>query len=78
MQRHASRVYRLAFGITRNEADAEEVTQDVFLTLFAKIHAFEERAALGTWLYRVAANAALRRRSTRRPCACATPGASSR
>jgi hypothetical protein len=31
MDRYASRVYRLAHGITRNEADAEEVVQDVFL-----------------------------------------------
>jgi RNA polymerase sigma-70 factor (ECF subfamily) len=66
MERHAARVHRLAFGITRNEADAEEVTQDVFLTLFDKIHAFEERAALGTWLYRVATNTALLRRRGKR------------
>ena len=59
MERYASRVYRLAHGITRNTADAEEVTQDVFLSLFRKIDRFEGRAALGTWIYRVAANAAL-------------------
>lgn len=66
MQRHATRVYRVAFGITRNEADAEEVVQDVFLSLFEKIAAFEERAALGTWLYRVATNTALLRRRGKR------------
>ena len=59
MERHAARVYRVAIGVTRNEADAEEVVQDVFLSLFDKIAAFEERAALGTWLYRVATNRAL-------------------
>jgi len=66
MQRHAARVYRVAFGITRNDADAEEVVQDVFLSLFEKIAAFEERAALGTWLYRVATNSALLRRRGKR------------
>jgi len=66
MERHAARVYRVAFGITRNEADAEEVVQDVFLSLFEKIGAFEERAALGTWLYRVATNSALLRRRGKR------------
>ena len=66
MERHASRVFRVAFGITRNEADAEEVVQDVFLALFEKISAFEERAALGTWLYRVTTNAALLRRRGKR------------
>lgn len=59
MAAHASRLYRLAYGITRNDADAEEVVQDVFLTLFRKIESFEGRAALGSWLYRVTTNAAL-------------------
>jgi RNA polymerase sigma-70 factor (ECF subfamily) len=67
MERYASRVYRLAHGITRNEADAEEVVQDVFLTLFKKIHTFEGRAALGSWLYRVTTNAALIKRRGRHP-----------
>lgn len=66
MDRYASRVYRLAYGITRNEADAEEVVQDVFLTLFQKIHTFEGRAALGSWIYRVATNAALIKRRGKR------------
>lgn len=59
MDRYASRVFRLAHGITGNEADAEEVVQDVFLALFQKIHGFEGRAALGSWIYRVTTNAAL-------------------
>ena len=66
MERYASRVYRLAQGITRNEADAQEVVQDVFLTVFRKIHTFEGRAALGSWIYRVAANAALIKRRGKR------------
>jgi RNA polymerase sigma factor (sigma-70 family) len=66
MERHSSRVYRVAFGITRSHAEAEEVVQDVFLTLFRKIDMFEGRAALGTWLYRVAANAALIKRRGKR------------
>ena len=66
MERYSPRIYRVAFGITRSHGDAEEVVQDVFLTLFRKIDSFEGRAALGTWLYRVAANAALiKRRGTR-------------
>jgi RNA polymerase sigma-70 factor (ECF subfamily) len=66
MERYASRIYRLAHGITRNEADAEEVVQDVFLTLFRKIHTFEGRAALSSWLYRVSTNAALIKRRGQR------------
>jgi RNA polymerase sigma-70 factor, ECF subfamily len=59
MERYASRVFRVARGITRTDADAEEVVQDVFLTLARKIDSFEGRAALGTWIYRVATNTAL-------------------
>ncbi|MBI4842637.1 MAG: sigma-70 family RNA polymerase sigma factor [candidate division NC10 bacterium] len=66
VERYASRVYRLAYGITRNEADAEEVVQDVFLTVFRKIHTFEGRAALGSWIYRVTTNAALIKRRGQR------------
>jgi RNA polymerase sigma-70 factor (ECF subfamily) len=66
MARYATRVYRVAFGITRSESDAEEVVQDVFLSLFRKIDAFEGRSALGTWIYRIATNAALLRRRGKR------------
>ena len=66
MEHHSSRVYRVAFGITRNHSEAEEVVQDVFLTLFRKIDTFEGRSSLGTWLYRVAANAALIKRRGKR------------
>lgn len=66
MEQYAARVYRLAHGITRNEADAEEVVQDVFLTVVRKIHTFEGRAALGSWIYRVTTNAALIKRRGKR------------
>jgi RNA polymerase sigma-70 factor (ECF subfamily) len=66
MERFAPRVHRLAFGITRNEADAEEVVQDVFLRLFRKIDAFEGRSALSTWIYRITVNTALIKRRGKR------------
>ena len=66
MGRYASRVYRLARGITRSDADAEEVVQDVFLTLARKYDTFEGRAALGSWIYRITTNAALNKRRGRR------------
>lgn len=64
--RYDARLYRVAYQITRNEADAQEVVQDAFLTVVRKIHTFEGRAALSSWLYRVAANAALIKRRARR------------
>jgi RNA polymerase sigma-70 factor (ECF subfamily) len=62
MARYTDRVYRLASGVTGSSADAEEVVQDVFLTLFRKAHTFEERAALSSWIYRITLNAALIKR----------------
>lgn len=66
MDRWAPRLYRVACGITRSDADAEEVVQDVFLALARKGDTFEGRAALGTWLYRVVTNAAVNKRRGRR------------
>jgi RNA polymerase sigma-70 factor (ECF subfamily) len=66
MARYSGRVYRLAYGVVRNEADAEEVVQDVFLTVFRKIDAFEGKSALWTWIFRVTTNAALARRRGKR------------
>ena len=62
MERFSGPMYRLAFGITRNHADAEEVMQDVFLTVIRKVDRFEGRSALGSWMYRVTTNTALNKR----------------
>jgi len=68
MRRFRPRVHHVARRITGNEADAEEVVQDVFLALACKIDRFEGRSALGTWLYRIAVNAAVgKRRDARGP-----------
>ncbi len=66
MERYAARVFRLAYSITRNTGDAEEVVQDVFLNIFRNAQSFQGRAALGTWIYRVTTNAALNKRRGKR------------
>src|SRR6266498_4620867 len=63
------RVYRLAIRITGNEQDAEEVVQDALWTAARKIDTFKGESAFGSWLYRIAANAAyqkLRARQSKR------------
>ena len=65
-ERYGPRIYRLAFGITRNQADAEEVLQDVLLTLARKGGSFEGRSALGSWVYRITTNVALNKRRGKR------------
>ena len=66
MERFAAKAYRLAHGITKNPADAEEVVQDVFVAIVQKIESFQGRAALWTWIYRVTTNAALNKRRGKR------------
>ena len=66
VKRYGPTIYRLAFGVTRNQADAEEVLQDVLLTLARKSASFEGRSALGSWIYRIATNAALNKRRGKR------------
>jgi RNA polymerase sigma-70 factor (ECF subfamily) len=66
MSDYGSRVYRLAYGITRNQGDAEEVVQDVFLTIAMKSDTFEDRSALGSWIYRITTNRALNKRRDER------------
>jgi RNA polymerase sigma-70 factor (ECF subfamily) len=58
-RKHAPRVYNLARHMLGNDADAEDVTQDVFLQVVRKLPTFRGEAAFATWLHRVAVNAAL-------------------
>ena len=61
MERHWSRVHRLAQRFLGNRAEAEEVAQEVFLAVYQKLGQFEGKSAFSTWLYRVAVNMALMR-----------------
>lgn len=56
VEKHSRSVFKLAFRMTHNEQDAEEIVQETFLRAYRKIGNFEERADFGTWLYRIAAN----------------------
>src|ERR1700740_520616 len=57
--RHSQSVFRVAFRITENEADAEEVVQEAFLRGYRKLEDFDARANFRTWIYRIAMNCAL-------------------
>jgi RNA polymerase sigma-70 factor, ECF subfamily len=58
VETYADRAYRLTFRITGSKEDAEEATQDALWTAGRKIHTFKGDSAFGSWLYRIAANAA--------------------
>jgi RNA polymerase sigma-70 factor, ECF subfamily len=57
--RHSHAVFRVAFRITGDEADAEEVVQEAFLRGYQRLESFESRSQFGTWIYRIAVNCAL-------------------
>lgn len=60
-------VYNVALRIIHNYADAEEVTQDVFMKVYHSLKDFRFRSSFKTWLYRITVNTAINRyRSTRR------------
>jgi len=58
LNRYSSKVLNLALRVTRCQEDAEEVLQDVFVTVFKKVASFEQKSAFSSWLYRVALNTA--------------------
>ena len=65
--RHSHAVFRVAFRITGDEADAEEVVQEAFLRAYQKLESFESRSEFGTWIYRIAVNCALNVKNKRKP-----------
>src|SRR2546422_4670772 len=61
VERHSHNVFRLAYRMTGNRHDAEEVVQEAFLRAYQKLGQFAARANFGTWVYRIAANYAIDR-----------------
>src|SRR6516164_6296037 len=62
---HSASVFRVAFRIVGNEADAEEIVQEAFLRGYQRLESYQQRSAFGTWIYRIAVNCALNRISQR-------------
>jgi len=61
IERHSGRLFRVAFRITGNEADAEDVVQEALLRGYRKLESFGSRSDFGTWIYRIAVRCALDR-----------------
>jgi RNA polymerase sigma-70 factor (ECF subfamily) len=66
-QLHKKRVYSVCLQMTKDVADAEDLTQEAFLQVFRNVNSFRGDSAFSTWLYRIAVNTVLmklRRRKT--------------
>jgi RNA polymerase sigma-70 factor (ECF subfamily) len=67
MQRHNRRLYRIARGILRNNADAEDAVQDAYVSAFTHLASYRGESTLAAWLSRIVLNEALGRLRLRRP-----------
>jgi len=59
VEQHSRAIFRLAFRMTGNEEDAEDVVQETFLRVHRQLPNYEARSSFSTWLYRIAANCSL-------------------
>ena len=59
VERHSRAIYRSAYRITGNSADADDVVQETFLRAYRSLGRFDARAAFTTWLHRIAVNCSL-------------------
>src|SRR6266404_4785687 len=59
VEQHSRAVFRLAFRMTGNEEDAEDVVQETFLRAYRQLYKYEARSSFATWLYRIASNYSL-------------------
>jgi RNA polymerase sigma-70 factor (ECF subfamily) len=59
VERHTRSVYRLAWRITGNATDAEDVVQEAFLRAYRNLNRFDQRASFLTWVLRIASNYSL-------------------
>ena len=56
VERFQRKIYRVAFAIVRNDADADNITQETFVQAYTHLARFEQRAEFETWLTRIAIN----------------------
>lgn len=61
MKTHNQRLYRIARGVVRNDAEAEDIVQEAYVRAFAHLDAFRGESSLATWLSRIVINEALGR-----------------
>jgi RNA polymerase sigma-70 factor (ECF subfamily) len=59
VERHSHALFRLAFRMSGNEQDAEDLVQETFLRAYKQLPKFDGRSAFGTWLYRICVNCSL-------------------
>ena len=59
VERHSKAIFRVAYRMTGNEHDADDVVQETLLRAWRQMGGFEERANFSTWIHRIAVNCSL-------------------
>ena len=65
VRQYENQVYNIAYGMLGSPEDAQDITQDVFVSVWEKIGQFRFRSKFSTWLYRIAKNMSLNEKSRR-------------
>lgn len=56
MQKYGEEIKRLVYTYTKSWAQADDVTQDVFVSIYMKFHTFKQQSLLKTWIYKITIN----------------------
>lgn len=56
LDQFSEKVFNLSVGILQNQEDAEDITQEIFTTVYLSISKFKGDSKLSTWIYRIAVN----------------------
>ena len=56
VDQYSDKIYRLVFGIVQRQEEAEDITQEVFTTVFTSVDRFKGESLISTWMYRIAVN----------------------
>lgn len=59
VDRYKNAVYRHSFAIVQDEDEAEDITQDTFITAYYKLQSYNSEYRLATWLFKIATNRSL-------------------
>jgi len=68
VERYKKKIYYIAYDITGDHNDAEDVSQEVFIKVFRSLKTFRRNAKISSWLYQISVNASidlLRKKSSR-------------
>src|SRR5438094_189006 len=65
MRKYNQRLYRIAFSIVKDDAEAEDIMQTAYLNAYTQLHTFQNKSSFSTWLTKILINESLLRKKKR-------------